>query len=33
MKSPHKTANLQLDILSDMVVNTLYKEDEIDKER
>lgn len=33
IKSPHKTANLQLDILSDMVVNTIYKEDEIDKER
>lgn len=33
IKSPYKTANLQLDILSDIVVNTLYNEDEIDKER
>ena len=33
IKSPYKTANLQLDILSDTVVNTLYNEDEIDKER
>ncbi len=33
IKAPYKTSKLQLDILSDMIVNTLYNEKEIEKEK